>query len=145
MMNMSRFAAVFLAAALAMGSAHANIWKCRNNETGRIEYSGIPCDGRNNSGDRINAPSREPDAASSAGKTAGAKERAPAESAPSQESSSRSSAVRSQSSGFAVISSCDGSGCWDAEGNRYNAAGSNLYYSASGQACKKVGKQLRCQ
>ncbi|WP_347455714.1 DUF4124 domain-containing protein [Acinetobacter thermotolerans] len=40
------------------------------------------------------------------------------------------------------ITSCDSSGCWDNQGNRYN--GNNGTYFNNGRACRDIGGQLQC-
>lgn len=184
-MKTSKLALAMLAGALMIGMAHAEIWKCTNGETGRIEYSGTPCSGRNSTGDRLNAHRQEnAGTAASAPVTRQAGAEA-ATSMPRQEGSSSPAgdnpdcvaaendyeAARSRRAASAVlqplknrvgvacgraptgagiadpvaISSCDGSGCWDVNGERYNATGDNVYSNSVGQTCQKTGKLLRCQ
>lgn len=40
------------------------------------------------------------------------------------------------------MTSCDGSGCWDNQGNRYN--GNNGTYYNNGRVCRDVGGQMQC-
>jgi len=190
-MRMNRFmVAVLCAGALMVGTVQAQVWKCTNNETGRIEYSGTPCSGRNSTGDRLNARSRASESSASRSQAQRQDERGQAESAPRQEGGAQGNgsgdnsecaaadnayeSAKAQRAAASVtqplrdranalcgraptgagratpsrvsagISSCDGSGCWDTDGNRYNAGGGNTYFSADGQTCRKVGAQLQC-
>lgn len=180
--------AVLCAGALMVGTVQAQVWKCTNSETGRIEYSGTPCSGRNSTGDRLNARSRSSESSASRSAAPHQDERGLAESAPQQEGSAQGSGDNNECAAAdnayesakarraaasvvqplkdranalcgrvptgagratpsrvsASISSCDGSGCWDTDGNRYNAGGGNTYFSADGQTCRKVGTQLQC-
>lgn len=45
-------------------SAHAQVWKCKNDATGKVEYSGIPCDIKS-TGNTVNAAPNEIDASGS--------------------------------------------------------------------------------
>lgn len=45
--------------------------------------------------------------------------------------------------GPSIITSCDGGGCWDNRGNRYNGSGQTMFRS-DGKACTRVGTQLQC-
>lgn len=40
------------------------------------------------------------------------------------------------------MTSCDGSGCWDNQGNRYN--GNNGTYYNNGRVCRDIGGQMQC-
>lgn len=40
------------------------------------------------------------------------------------------------------MTSCDGSGCWDNQGNRYN--GNNGTYYNNGRMCRDIGGQMQC-
>ena len=40
------------------------------------------------------------------------------------------------------MTSCDGSGCWDNQGNRYN--GNNGTYFNNGRTCRDIGGQMQC-
>lgn len=40
------------------------------------------------------------------------------------------------------MTSCDGSGCWDNQGNRYN--GNNGTYFNNGRVCRDIGGQMQC-
>lgn len=40
------------------------------------------------------------------------------------------------------MTSCDGSGCWDNQGNRYS--GNNGTYYNNGRVCRDVGGQMQC-
>lgn len=40
------------------------------------------------------------------------------------------------------MTSCDGSGCWDNQGNRYN--GNNGTYYNNGRVCRDIGGQMLC-
>lgn len=40
------------------------------------------------------------------------------------------------------MTSCDGSGCWDNQGNRY--VGNNGTYYNNGQTCRDIGGQMQC-
>lgn len=42
-----------------------------------------------------------------------------------------------------VITNCDGAGCWDTAGNRYNRVGGNTFVGPNG-ACTKAGPTLVC-
>lgn len=48
-----------------VGGAQAQVWKCRNAQTGRVEYSGIPCDGNSASGNAITVRPNEVDSSGS--------------------------------------------------------------------------------
>jgi hypothetical protein len=42
-----------------------------------------------------------------------------------------------------AVSGCDGGGCWDSGGSRYN--GSNgVYLNGAGRQCQRVGTSLQC-
>jgi hypothetical protein len=45
-------------------SAGAQVWKCKNESTGKIEYSGVPCDTKS-TGTRVNAAPNEIDSSGS--------------------------------------------------------------------------------
>lgn len=40
------------------------------------------------------------------------------------------------------ITNCDGAGCWDNQGNRYN--GNNGTYFNNGRVCRDIGGQMQC-
>lgn len=42
------------------------------------------------------------------------------------------------------ITSCDGSGCWDTNGTRYNKGAGNTYFPSTGGSCQNVGGQMQC-
>lgn len=41
-----------------------------------------------------------------------------------------------------TITNCDGAGCWDNQGNRYN--GNNGTYYNNGRVCRDIGGQMQC-
>jgi hypothetical protein len=43
-----------------------------------------------------------------------------------------------------VITNCDGAGCWDEVGNRYNKAAGNTYFRGDGKICQGVGGNMQC-
>lgn len=43
-----------------------------------------------------------------------------------------------------IITDCDGSGCWDNQGGRYNGGSGGTYFPASGGACFAVGDHMEC-
>jgi uncharacterized protein DUF4124 len=44
-----------------------------------------------------------------------------------------------------VITNCDGAGCWDNQGGRYNSAGGNMYVPpGGGPACMRIAGQMTC-
>lgn len=54
-------------------------------------------------------------------------------------------AVPAPSPAPAVIVSCDGAGCWDSNGQRYNrGAGATHFPANGGPACQLVGGQMIC-
>lgn len=42
------------------------------------------------------------------------------------------------------IASCDGAGCWDTQGTRYNKAAGNTYFPSTGGTCQSVGGRMEC-
>lgn len=42
------------------------------------------------------------------------------------------------------MTNCDGAGCWDNQGERYNRAAGNTYFKSGGGACQGVGDQMIC-
>lgn len=44
----------------------------------------------------------------------------------------------------ANITNCDGSGCWDTNGTRYNKGAGDTYFPSTGGVCQNVGGQMRC-
>lgn len=43
-----------------------------------------------------------------------------------------------------VMTSCDGAGCWDNQGTRYNRGAGDTYFSSTGGSCQGVGDQMQC-
>ncbi len=43
-----------------------------------------------------------------------------------------------------TMTNCDGAGCWDTQGTRYNRAAGNTYFPSSGGSCQSVGDQMQC-
>lgn len=44
-----------------------------------------------------------------------------------------------------TMTSCDGGGCWDSSGARYNrSAGDGNFFRQDGRACRTVGNQVQC-
>lgn len=62
----------------------------------------------------------------------------------SSTSSGYSAPMPSHSTSPAVITNCDGAGCWGSDGTRYNSAGGGNYYSQDGRFCQNIGGQLQC-
>lgn len=58
---------------------------------------------------------------------------------PSRTNSGRSSAPSTRN-----ITNCDGAGCWDSSGTRYNKGAGDTYFSSTGGACQNVGGQMQC-
>lgn len=42
------------------------------------------------------------------------------------------------------ITSCDGAGCWDNRGTRYNKGAGSTYFPSSGGSCQNIGGQMQC-
>lgn len=42
------------------------------------------------------------------------------------------------------ITDCDGTGCWDNQGGRYNKAAGSTYFRQDGKACQSIGGQMQC-
>ena len=42
------------------------------------------------------------------------------------------------------ITSCDGAGCWDSQGTRYNKGGGNTYFPSTGGSCQGIGGTMQC-
>lgn len=42
------------------------------------------------------------------------------------------------------LTNCDGAGCWDTGGNRYNSAAGGNFYRSDGKFCMRVGPNLTC-
>ena len=42
------------------------------------------------------------------------------------------------------IANCDGSGCWDNQGTRYNKGAGNTYFPSTGGSCQNIGGQMNC-
>lgn len=43
-----------------------------------------------------------------------------------------------------VITNCDGAGCWDNQGTRYNKAAGDTYFRSTGGICQAGGGQMNC-
>lgn len=41
------------------------------------------------------------------------------------------------------MTSCDGSGCWDNQGNRY-AGNNGTYFQQNGGVCRDIGGMVQC-
>ena len=59
--------------------------------------------------------------------------------------------ARSQSAGGSTtnptpsnMASCDGAGCWDTSGVRYNKGAGDTYFPSIGGSCQNVGGQMQC-
>lgn len=61
------------------------------------------------------------------------------QSMPSRASNSSSSAPAPSN-----MTNCDGSGCWDSNGTRYNKGAGNTYFPSTGGVCQNVGGQMQC-
>lgn len=44
-----------------------------------------------------------------------------------------------------VITSCDGQGCWDSSGRRYNSAAGPTNVRQDGKICQHIGNMMQCQ
>lgn len=42
------------------------------------------------------------------------------------------------------MASCDGAGCWDTNGTRYNKGTGDTYFPSTGGVCQNVGGQMQC-
>lgn len=58
---------------------------------------------------------------------------------PSRASSDKSSAAAPRN-----MTNCDGSGCWDSNGTRYNKGAGNTYFPSGGGVCQNIGGQMQC-
>lgn len=66
----------------------------------------------------------------------------PAENSNSRNSYSAPTSHPTQAPTPTHMTSCDGSGCWDNQGNRYN--GNNGTYYNNGRMCRDIGGQMQC-
>lgn len=42
------------------------------------------------------------------------------------------------------MASCDGAGCWDTSGTRYNKGAGDTYFPSTGGVCQNIGGQMQC-
>lgn len=42
------------------------------------------------------------------------------------------------------IVNCDGAGCWDTNGTRYNKGAGDTYFPSTGGSCQNIGGQMQC-
>lgn len=42
------------------------------------------------------------------------------------------------------MTNCDGAGCWDNQGNRYNKGAGSTYFRNDGRVCQHVGGMMQC-
>lgn len=61
-----------------------------------------------------------------------------------QPTSSYSVPKPSASSTPSQIVNCDGAGCWDTNGTRYNRGAGDTYFPSTGGVCQNVGGQMNC-
>lgn len=43
-----------------------------------------------------------------------------------------------------TITNCDGAGCWDSNGTRYNRGAGDTYFPSTGGSCQSIGGQMQC-
>lgn len=43
-----------------------------------------------------------------------------------------------------IITNCDGGGCWDTSGRRYNNVGGGNTHRSDGKFCQKIGNEFHC-
>lgn len=42
------------------------------------------------------------------------------------------------------MTNCDGAGCWDTNGTRYNKGAGNTYFPSTGGVCQNIGGRMQC-
>jgi hypothetical protein len=164
-------AATFLAALLAASlPSHAGVFKCVEDGTGKITFSDTPCPSNAEGGRIVVKPTNQFDGSGYRQKAAedrwedaarynrkaqeeqdAADARAEAAARRAQQQAAEPAPRRSRSAmpvqgpAPSTITSCDGAGCWDNRGGRYNSAGGNLYVPpGGGPACMKIAGQMTC-
>lgn len=46
--------------------------------------------------------------------------------------------------GPSIVTNCDGAGCWDTNGQRYNNAAGGNFFRQDGRFCQQIGNQFQC-
>jgi len=42
------------------------------------------------------------------------------------------------------VTTCDGAGCWDAAGRRYNQGAGSTFFRSDGRVCQQIGATMQC-